>query len=343
MSTNKILKVVIFGATGFTGEKLVELLLKHPSVRITYLSAKIEKDCYYSDLFPKFKGKIDLICEKPNIKKAKNLGDIFFLALPHTVSMRIVPYLLEEDKKVIDLSADYRLKNTKLYKEYYKINHTDKRNLKKATYGLVEFFKNKIKESKLIANPGCYPISTILPLAPLLKEDLIDPEIIIDSKSSITGAGRKPAVEYHYSNISNNLWAYKPFIHQHTPEIVEVLKRISNNKEIKLNFIPHVVGIEVGIYSTIHINFKRRMTTKSLIGIYNKYYKTSPFVRVRVSLPKLKDVTGTNFCDIGFYIDKSRKRAVICSCIDNLIKGASGNAIQNMNVMCGFKETEGLL
>jgi N-acetyl-gamma-glutamyl-phosphate reductase len=342
MEVKKITKVGILGATGFTGEKLAELLFNHPLAEITYLSAKIDEALSYSKLFPKFKGKIDLVCQPPDIKKATKSADVFFLALPHTVSMQVAPPLLREGKKVIDLSADYRLKDTTLYKKYYKVNHKDKKNLKIVTYGLVEFFRDQIKKSRLIANPGCYAISIILPLIPLLRENLIEKSIIVDAKSSITGAGRKPSLEYHYTNISSNIWAYRPFIHQHLPEIVGTLRSISGRK-VELNFVPHIVGVEGGIYSTIYLDFKKRLSKQKLFKVYSRYYKRAPFVRIRKSLPRLKEVVGTNFCDIGFCLDSRGKRAVVCSCIDNLIKGAAGNAIQNMNVMCGFKETEGLL
>ncbi|RKY38939.1 MAG: N-acetyl-gamma-glutamyl-phosphate reductase [Candidatus Omnitrophota bacterium] len=336
------IKVAILGATGFTGEKLVELLLKHPGVEITYLGALLEKPTLYSKLFPKFEGKINLICELPKISEAVEKADIFFLALPHTISFKIAPSILKAKKKVIDLSADYRLKNSKIYEEYYKKKHQDKRNLKQAVYGLVEFLKEEIKKADLIANPGCYPISVILALVPLLKEDMVKLRIIVDSKSSVSGGGRKPLIDYHYLSVSNNIWAYKPFFHQHTPEIVEVLKYLSK-KEAEITFIPHVVGIEAGIYSTIYVDFKKKIDTKGVFKLYQNYYRDAPFVRIKESLPKLKDVVRTNFCDIGFSLDGSGRKGVICSCIDNLMKGASGNAIQNMNVMYGFDETEGLL
>lgn len=342
MKKKNTVKTGILGVTGFTGEKLVELILKHPLVKITYLTARVKNPIPYAKLFPKFKGRTDLFCEALDFKKALKIADIFFLALPHTVSLKIVPYLFKEGKKVIDLSADYRLKDPEVYEKYYKAVHGDKKNLKTAVYGLAEFLKTEIKKSRLVANPGCYPVSVILPLTPLLKENLVDLKIIVDAKSSITGAGRKPLIDYHYTNISNNLWAYKPFIHQHVPEITTVLKSLSG-KKIDFSFVPHAVGVEGGIYSTIYVYFKKKMDEGKLFKIYDKYYANTPFVRVRENLPRLKDVVGTNFCDIGFSLDAGGKKGVICSCIDNLIKGAAGNAIQNMNLMCGFKETSGLL
>lgn len=335
-------KVAVLGATGFTGEKLVELLLNHPQVEITYLASRTLKPVAYSSLFPRFMKKTELLCEPLDVKKASRVSDILFLSLPHTVSMEVAPYLLKEKKKVIDLSADYRLKDTLAYKKYYKTPHKDKVNLKKAVYGLAELYQAQIAKADLIANAGCYPTSVILGLYPLVKENLAEGVIFVDSKSSITGAGRKAVIDYHYSNISGNVWAYKPFIHQHTPEILAILEE-KTKKELKLSFVPHVVGVEAGIYSTIHLCLKKKLDSGSLKNIYLKYYKNCPFVRIKDNLPTLKEVVGTNFCDIGFSLSSEGKRAVIASSIDNLIKGAAGNAIQNMNIMVGLNQTLGLL
>jgi N-acetyl-gamma-glutamyl-phosphate reductase len=338
----KKIKVAVFGATGFTGEKLIELLLSHPYVEITYLCSRTEKEISFTEIFPRFLKKTDLKCQPLDLKKAIKSCEVFFLSLPHTISMRYVPFLLKNDKKVIDLSADYRIKNPSLYKKYYKISHKDKKNLKKAVYGLGEIFKEKIKNAQLVANPGCYATTIILALYPLLKEGIIKSSVFVDSKSSITGAGRKPYLEFHYTNISNNLWAYKPFLHQHLPEILEVLEE-ATDKKVKIGFVPHVVGVEAGIYSTFYVEFEEKISLSFLDKIYKKYYKNYPFIRIHRNLPKLKDVIGTNFCDLGFALDEEKKQAVIVSCLDNLIKGAAGNAIQSLNIMYGLKETEGLL
>ncbi|MDD4955735.1 MAG: N-acetyl-gamma-glutamyl-phosphate reductase [Candidatus Omnitrophica bacterium] len=339
---SKQAKVAILGATGFTGEKLVEILLSHPGTEVTYLSSRTEVPVPYSKLFPRFLNKTDLKCETLDIEKCCKAADIIFLSLPHTVSMDFVPKLLAEKKKVIDLSADYRFKDTALYQKYYKLAHKDSKNLPKAVYGLPELFKKDIAKSSLIANPGCYPTSIILALFPLVKEGLVEKKIIIDSKSAITGAGRKAVIEYHYSNISNNLWAYKPFVHQHIPEVSEVLK-LSTGTVIAPQFTPHVIGVEAGIYSTIYVTFTKSVTEEKISGIYSKYYKDCPFVRALPGLPRLKDVVGTNFCDIGFALDEKKENAVIASSIDNLVKGAAGQAVQNMNIILGLDETEGLL
>ncbi|MBD3264369.1 MAG: N-acetyl-gamma-glutamyl-phosphate reductase [Candidatus Omnitrophica bacterium] len=338
------MKVAVLGATGFTGEKIVEILVSHPEAEIVYLASRTPKATPYSSIFPRFLNKADINCETLNKEKATDLSDVVFLALPHTVSMQMVPFFLKKKKKVIDLSADYRLTSASEYKKYYKKAHRDKSNLKKAVYGLPELFEKKIRNASLIANPGCYPTSVIIPLYPLLKEIAGLKDIIVDSKSSITGAGRKALIEYHYSNISGNIWAYKPFNHQHMPEIESILRRVTA-KSPNICFVPHVAGIEAGIYSTIYLRLQPgfKYKEKDFKTIYRKYYSASPFVRIKDELPVLKDVVGSNFCDIGFRIDSQKKTAVVACAIDNLFKGAAGTAVQNMNIIFGRNQTLGLV
>ncbi len=336
-----MVKVGVLGSTGFTGEKLVEILLRHPKIELAYIGSRTKKAVFYSDIFPDFFGKTSLKCQPFNIDKASSICDFLFLALPHTVSMRYVAQVLAQGKKVVDLSADYRL-SPSLYKAFYKKNHLDKKNLKKAVYGLPELFKEKIKKAQLVANPGCYPASIILGLYPLLAENLIEKRLIADSKSAASGAGRKVLFSSQFENRVNNFWAYKPFLHQHQPEIARVIKRKARLK-LDITFLPQVAGFEAGIYSVIYVYFKKKETSVKLKKTYLKYYKDQPFIRIKDSLPQLKDVVGTNFCDLGFAPDKSGKKGIVISSIDNLIKGAAGQAIQNMNLMLGFDEAEGLL
>jgi len=338
---NQKLKVGILGATGFTGEMLTEILVKHPNVEVCYLASRIAKPVAYSDLFPRFNKKTNLKCESLNIERSLKKCDFLFLSLPHTVSMKFVPDLIKANKKVVDLSADYRVQDLKVYKKYYHVAHEDKQNLKNAVYGLPELYKSAISKAQLVANPGCYPTSIILPLFPLLKEGLIKLEIVIDSKSSITGAGKKAIIDYHYTNISNNIWAYKPFTHQHVPEVVSILKTKTGEK-VDVSFTPHVVGVDAGIYSTIYVWFKKKMDDSQLSAIYQKYYRNCPFVRVKDDFPKLSEVVGSNYCDIGLKLNETGKQAVVVSCIDNLVKGAAGQAVENMNIMMGYNQTEGL-
>jgi N-acetyl-gamma-glutamyl-phosphate reductase len=336
------MKVAVLGATGFTGEKLVEILLRHPEAEVAYLASRISQAVPYAELFPDFSGKTEAVCEPLDIKKAIKTSDFFFLSLPHTVSMEFVPALIAAGKKVVDLSADYRLKDSVLYHKYYNIVHKDEANLKEAVYGLTEIYKEKIAQSRLVANPGCYPTSVILALFPLLKEGVIQGKVVVDSKSAISGAGRKTALAYQDLDVPNNFWAYKPFIHQHTPEILSILKE-AGAENIDLCFTPHVAGMKAGIYSTIYFNFKGKAGKEEIKDIYQACYRGCPFMRVKEELPKLKEVVETNFCDLGFALDATGRFGVVVSCIDNLIKGAAGSAVQNMNIMSGWGETLGLL
>ncbi len=336
------MKVGVLGATGFTGEKLVDILKSHPGVSLSYLTSRTPQPVAYSSFFPRFKEIVDIPCERLDLKKAVKKADIFFLSLPHRVSMEVAPYLLKAGKKVIDLSADYRLKNPSLYKKTYGTSHKDKKNLKKSVYGLPELFREKIVNADLVANPGCYATSIILAVAPLLKEKLITPNIVVDAYSSITGAGRKAVIDYHYAHVEGNIWAYKPFVHQHMPEILQTVRE-ATGVGVDIDFVPHVVGVASGIYATVHVRLKKSLTGAALRAVYKRYYAKSIFVRIKDNLPKLKDVVGTNFCDVGLSVHPAGRRAVIVSCIDNLIKGAAGTAVQNMNIMLGFKESEGLL
>jgi len=338
-----MIKVAVVGATGYTGEELVKILSGHPGVEITSLTAKIDKPEAFSSIFPWAKGKVDLVCNNLNIEKVSKAADFIFLALPHRISMGVAKKFIAKGKAVIDLSADYRLKDVKVYKGWYGQAHVDKSNLLKAVYGLPELYKGKIADAQLIANPGCYPTSAILGCAPLLKAKLADlKSVIIDSKSGVTGAGRKAALALHFSEIAEDFKAYKISQHQHMPEIEQELSKAAK-KKIKVTFVPHLLPINRGILSTIYMNTKCKATNAKLIQIYKDFYKDAPFVRVlnEGKYPQIKNVAGTNFCDIG--IKKAGNVIIVVTAIDNLQKGASGQAVQNMNIMCGFGETTGLI
>ena len=336
-----MLNVGIVGISGYSGKMLLKILLNHPDVRVTHVSANTTTG-KVSDIHPEFTGKTRLICEKFNLTKAKNLCDLFFIAVPHTKSMEIVPGLLKAKKKIIDLSADYRIKNSSVYKKWYGVAHKDKKNLKKSVYGLPELYREEIKKSKLIANPGCYPTAAILALAPLMAtHNKKITSIIIDAKSSVSGAGRKATLNLIYAEANENLKAYKPLCHQHTPEICAYLSRLTQS-DVNITFVPHLIPMNYGILETIYIKLKSPMTAQKIYKLYQKFYKTEKFVRVLKpgQQPETKNVTGTNYCDIGFAVKDNM--VVITSAIDNLMKGASSQAVQNMNLMCGFKEEAGL-
>jgi N-acetyl-gamma-glutamyl-phosphate reductase len=340
-----MLNVGIVGATGYAGEELIALLLGHPQVKIADISAKIAKEQDISEIFPRFKGRLELVCRKPDLATIVRKCELVFLALPHTVSMGLVPQLLKAGKRVIDLSADYRLKDARVYEKYYHIAQKDRSNLKEAVYGLPELYRLKIKTARLVANPGCYPTAAILALAPLVALDLVSPEaIIIDAKSGVTGAGRKLAEGFLFSEINQDFKAYKVNCHQHAPEIDQVLSRLAG-KKLRVTFVPHLLPLNRGILETIYV---KKHTThnaqrKTLLEVYKKFYKNEPFVRIKNEgeFPRLKDVRGTNYCDIG--IQEDACGAIIITAIDNLLKGASGQAVQNMNIICGFPEKTALL
>lgn len=342
-----MVKVGIVGVTGFAGEKLLEILLGHSEVKVCNLSAKIEQEKDIGEIFPKFKNRLELPCypvEKASDKIGSNC-DLVFLALPHTVSMQMVPTLLKKGKKVIDLSADYRLKDVSVYEKFYVHQHQDKANLSTAVYGLPELYRQKIKGATLIANPGCYPTAAILALAPLFScaVEEIDPKtIIIDAKSGVSGAGRKLLEGLLFVEVNEDFKAYKVNSHQHTPEIDQELSKLAD-KKIKTIFVPHLLPINQGILETIYLKkIKSRGRIKGLHKLYSNFYKTEPFVRIRKEgdFPRIKDVLNTNYCDIG--ICESEEYVIIISAIDNLVKGASGQAVQNMNIMLGYPEQMGL-
>ena len=337
-----MIKVGVVGATGYAGEEVIKILVNHKNVLITELSAVIDREEPISSIFPKFLGRLDIMCNKPDSgKMAKNV-DLVFLALPHKVSMEVVPQFLKEKKLIIDLSADYRLESD-IYKIWYGVEHKDKDNLPIAVYGLPELYYDEIKKAKLIANPGCYPTSAILGVAPVVKDKAVEEgSIIIDSKSGATGAGRKPDLALSFSEVNENLKAYKVNEHQHKPEINKILSQVAGTK-IDVIFTPHLIPMNRGILSTIYMKLTRKMDTKGAVDIYKKFYKGKPFVRIydEGKLPQVRDVVGSNYCDIGVKVTGDKLIAV--ACIDNLKKGAAGQAVQNMNIMAGFDETEGLM
>ena len=337
-----MVRVGVVGATGYAGEEVIKILIKHKDVKITELQAVIDKEEPISSIFPGLKGKIDLVCKKPNPEAMAKNVDLVFLGLPHKVSMELVPIFMKAGKIIIDLSADYRLAPD-VYKVWYGIDHKDRENLPKAVYGLPELYYDAIKKAKLIANPGCYPTSIILGIAPMVKEKAIHFDYMIaDSKSGATGAGRKPDLALSFSEVNENLRAYKANEHQHKPEIGKILSEVAG-KEIDVIFTPHLVPMNRGILSTIYLKLNKPLDTKAVLNIYKNFYKGKPFVRIsdEGKLPQIRDVIGTNYCDIGLKV--TGDTIIVVSCIDNLKKGAAGQAVQNMNIIAGFDETEGLL
>ncbi|MFH1753821.1 MAG: N-acetyl-gamma-glutamyl-phosphate reductase [Candidatus Omnitrophota bacterium] len=336
-----MLKVGIVGATGYTGEELVRIISRHSNATITSLTAVIDKPAKISQIFPSLAGRCDVVCKELDVDEVSKACDLVFLALPHKVSMKYAGQFLKNGKKVIDLSADYRL-TAAMYEKWYDAQHTDWDNLKEAVYGLPELYREKIKKAQLIANPGCYPTSVILGSIPIIKQGIAKVDTIIaDSKSGATGAGRKAALALCFSEVNESLKAYRVNTHQHKPEINQEMAKLTN-KVVDVIFTPHLVPMNRGILSTIYFKLKKEIDTKELVSVYRKFYRTEPFVRVSSErLPETRDVVNTNYCNIGVTVTGSM--AIVVSCIDNLIKGAAGQAAQNMNIMCGFDEKEGLI
>ncbi|TRZ49778.1 N-acetyl-gamma-glutamyl-phosphate reductase [bacterium] len=335
-----MINVGIFGATGYAGEELIGILLKHPQVKITYIAAKIDRPVPIAEIFPKFGNQLDLICGLPEVKEASDKCELVFLALPHTASIDFVPRLLSAGKKVVDLSADYRLKDIKVYDTFYETAHKDKAHIDEAIYGLPELYREDIKHAQLIANPGCYPTAAILGLAPAIATGCLELDsLIIDAKSGFSGAGRNFAA----SQINEDFKAYKVNVHQHAPEIDQELSKLAG-KKIKVTFVPHLLPLERGILATIYVKKAQKAAkAQNLVSLYKKFYKKEPFVRIleEGSFPQLKDVVRTNFCSIG--IKEETDQVIIIAAIDNLLKGASGQAVQNMNIMYNFPEQIGLV
>lgn len=338
-----MINVGIIGISGYSGVTALELLLKHPKVRVTYASANNTRG-KVTDIWPQFVGKTNLICRKFDLKKAVSLCDLIFLAVPHTVSMALTPNLIKAGVPVIDLSGDYRLSSEQQYKKWYGQTHTDSKNLKKAVYGLPELYREDIKKANLIANPGCYPTAALLALIPFISiHGKLVQSIAIDAKSGISGAGRKASIALNFSEVAGNFKAYKVLHHQHAPEIDLYLSKISD-KPLAVDFVPHLLPVNRGILETIYVRLDQKLSLSVLHKIYTRFYKTEPFVHILPigQQPELKNVVGTNMCDIGLAMSANGQLLVITSVIDNLVKGAAGQAIQNMNIMKGFRETTGL-
>ena len=339
-----MIKIAICGASGYTGSELLRILSGHPEVEATAVTSEKSAGKKVTDLFPHLHKYSHLIYEPLDKEKILKRADVFFMALPHGASQDAVDYFFKNNKKVIDLSADYRLTDPAEYEEWYKTPHKYVETLKHAVYGLPELHREEIKKSNLVANPGCYPTSAILGLYPAIKEGIVDvKDIVIDSKSGTSGAGRKAEIGFTYCEVNEGFKAYGIAVHRHTPEIEQELSVIAHRK-IVINFTPHLVAMDRGIVSTIYVKMIREIDTAEIIQIYKKYYKAEPFVNVLDEgvYPNAKNVRGSNYCEIGLKLNKRTNTLIVISAIDNLVKGASGQAVQNMNIMMGFKETTSL-
>ncbi|MCI7813667.1 MAG: N-acetyl-gamma-glutamyl-phosphate reductase [Lachnospiraceae bacterium] len=339
-----MIKVGIIGATGYAGGELVRLLLGHKEAEIKWYGSRSYIDKKYYEVYQNMFQIVDEKCMDDNMEALADQVDVVFTATPQGLCASLVSEEILSKVKVIDLSADFRIKNVKTYEEWYKIEHKAPQFIDEAVYGLCEINREQIKKARLIANPGCYPTCSTLSIYPLLKEGMIDPDtIIIDAKSGTSGAGRGAKLDNLYCEVNENIKAYGVATHRHTPEIEEQLGYAAG-KEIRLNFTPHLVPMNRGILITAYASLLRDVTYEEVRAAYDKYYEKERFVRVldKDVTPQTKWVEGSNYVDVNFKIDPRTKRVIMMGAMDNLVKGAAGQAVQNMNLMFGLNEAEGL-
>ena len=338
-----MIKVAVLGATGYAGIELVRILSAHPEVKLEVLGSHSFDGQPISDVYENFAHVLDMNCEELDLDKVAQC-DVAFTALPHGASKDVIPSLIEKGIKVIDLSGDFRYDDIEVYEKWYGGEHSSPELLKESVYGLCELYRDKVKDARLVGNPGCYTTCSILGAYPVLASGLGESKnIIVDAKSGVTGAGRGLALGVHFCECTENTKAYKVATHRHTSEIEQELSKAAG-EEIMISFTPHLIPQKRGILSTIYVNLKKPCTTEELVNTYKEFYKNEYFVRVKDAgkLPETKHVAGSNFVDIGVVVDERLNRAVIVSAIDNLYKGAAGQAVQNMNIMFGLDEKTGI-
>ncbi|MEO2026078.1 MAG: N-acetyl-gamma-glutamyl-phosphate reductase [Fuerstiella sp.] len=334
-------RIAILGATGYTALELLKILARHPQAEVTTLTTRQKTKPHISEIHPSLTGQFDLCCENLSAEEVGARADIVFCALPHTASMEAVPHLLDAGCRVVDLSADYRLNDPGVYEQWYGHVHTDPTRLSNTVYGLPELYMDQIPGADLVANPGCYTSTSILGLAPLLASGLIDPDgIIIDAKSGVSGAGRSPKLGTLYAECNESVTAYGIGTHRHTPEIEQVLTDIGGT-QVQVAFNPHLMPMDRGILCSMYPRLKSPKSVEELLTVLREFYAKQPFIRVVDHIPATKHVSGTNFCDISVRLN--RDQLVVFSATDNLIKGASGVAVQNMNLLLGLDQRTGML
>ena len=340
-----MVKVGIIGATGYAGNELVRILLGHKDVEIVWLGSRSYIDQNYSDVYRNMFKLVDAKCMDDNMEQLANEVDVIFTATPQGLCASLVNDDILSKVKIIDLSADFRLKNVDIYEKWYKLEHKSPQYIDEAVYGLCEINRDKVtKDTRIIANPGCYTTTSILTLYPLVKEGIINPDtIIIDAKSGTSGAGRGAKVANLFCEVNESMKAYGVGTHRHTPEIEEQLSYAAG-EEVMINFTPHLVPMQRGILVTAYANLKKPVSYEEVKAAYDKYYGDEFFIRVlnKDETPETRWVEGSNFVDVGFKIDERTNRIVMMGALDNLIKGAAGQAVQNMNILFGLPESEGL-
>ncbi len=339
-----MIKAAIVGATGYAGNELVRILMQHPEVKINALTAHSYVGKPFDEVYENYRNINEMVCGEMDMEKLAEDNDVIFMALPHGVASKVVTESVLSKAKVIDFGADFRIKDADVYEKWYGVKHEGRELLKTAVYGLCEVNRDKIKGSRLIANPGCYTTCSILSLRPLVSEGLIDLDtIIIDAKSGVSGAGRGLALANMYDECNESVKAYKIASHRHTPEIEEQLGYAAG-KEITLSFTPHLIPMNRGILATCYAKLNKMHTYDDIRAAYEKHYGKEYFIRLTKKgvFPETRWVKGSNFVDIGFKIDERTGRIVVIGAIDNLVKGAAGQAVQNMNILFGLDEKTGL-
>jgi N-acetyl-gamma-glutamyl-phosphate reductase len=336
------LRVAVLGATGYAGVELLRILIHHPRVSLAAVTSQQFAGKRVSEIYPSLVGQCDLVLEEIEPGRIAPRIDLAFAALPHETSMDVVADLMERGKRVIDLSADFRLRDPKAYLRWYR-PHKAAHLLREAIYGLTEIHRQAIAKARLVANPGCYPTGAVLGLAPLFAHKMVQGTVVIDAKSGVTGAGRSSAVELSFSEVNENFKAYNVGIHRHTPEIEQELSQIAK-KPVSVLFAPHLVPMSRGLLSTMYVELRKNPGDETLGNLYEDFYQREPFIRLLPAglFPQTKEVRGSNDCVIGFRYDPRVGRLVVITAIDNLVKGAAGQAVQNMNLMYGWREIEGL-
>lgn len=338
-------KIGIVGASGYGGSELMRFLVNHSGgLRVELATSETYAGQRVDSILPHLRGFIDLTFEALDIDSLKERVDVVVLAVPHKVAMTFAPQIVAQGLRVVDFSADYRLNDAETYSSWYHVEHTSPELIPNAVYGLPERYREKIRDAEVVANPGCYPSSAILATMPLLNNKLIHLDtIIIDSKSGISGAGPKPKDTTHFPNRESNLVAYNIGKHRHTPEIEQELSAVAG-EIVSVTFTPHLVPMTRGILSTVYASLIEPLDTESLLEIYASYYEDEPFIRVldKEVYPQTKSVLGSNYCDVGIEVDSRTGRVVAMAALDNLGKGAAGAALQNLNLMFGYDETDGL-
>ncbi len=337
-----MIKAGIIGATGYAGSEIVNILRSHEDVKISYLASHSYQGKEYSSVYPSFYGLVDDVLKEDDINKAAEVSDVIFLALPHGLASKVVTEDLIREKVIIDLGADFRLKDIAAYESWYKTEHMSPNLVSRAVYGLPEIHRKEIKGAHLIANPGCYTTCSILTLYPLVKFSLVEADsIIVDAKSGVSGAGRSEKIQNLFCEVNESVKAYSVASHRHTPEIEQELS-LAGGKDVVITFTPHLIPMERGILSTCYARLKEGVSKAMVDEAYKECYKDEPFIRLTPHLPETRFVKGTNYLDLSYRIDERTGRIIALGALDNLVKGAAGQAVENMNIAFGFSESSAL-